>query len=340
MRTHPSLTPGTRRWYDGSSRYLALLALVITIVCTAITFFETTSNNDALKDLIVTCIGLIGAVLALQLEMLFRVTERTQARERYTKLLEGVEDYPDLLDLAYEALDASVRTLDKAHTPQLKLEVFNVFHHATSQLQELAQGRLRRAGSDNTLVHDRFEHASQFVRGTTDEGDTIWWSSDDGRNFLLQNSRLIDKGVRIERVWILSAQPSAELLYMLEEHAARHARGAVPVLEQLRPLVDPHRVLLAEQAPAGGRAVDDRAQRVRGRAVVVVGLVQRQPRRRVGNADKLSRAVRGEVPGPVVMVNVPPQRLPGLAPAKNGDLRDVNVSRELRYDRHCEPSSP
>jgi hypothetical protein len=218
MRTHPSLTPGTRRWYDGSSRYLALLALVITIVCTAITFFETTSNNDALKDLIVTCIGLIGAVLALQLEMLFRVTERTQARERYTKLLEGVEDYPDLLDLAYEALDASVRTLDKAHTPQLKLEVFNVFHHATSQLQELAQGRLRRAGSDNTLVHDRFEHASQFVRGTTDEGDTIWWSSDDGRNFLLQNSRLIDKGVRIERVWILSAQPSAELLYMLEEH--------------------------------------------------------------------------------------------------------------------------
>jgi hypothetical protein len=218
MRTHPSLTPGTRRWYDASSRYLALLALVITIVCTAITFFETTSDNAALKDLIVTCIGLIGAVLALQLEMLFRVTERAQARERYTKLLEGIEDYPDLLDLAHDALDASVRTQDKAQTPQMKLEVFNVFHHATSQLQELAQGRLRRAGSDNTLVLDRFAHAGEFVRGTTDEGDTTWWSTDDGKKFLTLNSSLIDHGVRIERVWILSTQPSAELLDMLEEH--------------------------------------------------------------------------------------------------------------------------
>jgi hypothetical protein len=218
MGSNPSLTPGTRRWYDRSSRYLALLALIITIVCTAITFFETTTNNGALKDLIVTCIGLIGAALALQLETLFRVTERTAARERYTKLLEGIEDYPDLLDLAYDALDASVRTLDKAQTPQLKLEVFNVFHHATSQLQELAQGRLRRAGSDNTLVLDRFAHAREFIRGTTDEGDTTWWGTDDGKKFLALNSDLIERGVRIERVWILATPPTPELLDMLEEH--------------------------------------------------------------------------------------------------------------------------
>jgi hypothetical protein len=197
---------------------LALFTLLITILATAVVFIRTGDENGSLKDLIVACIGLVGLTVSLQLEILFRVAERAHARERYSKLLEGIEDYPDILELTFDALDASVKTLDKATIPQLKREVFNVFHHATSQLQELAQGRLRRTGSDNTLVLDRFQHAQEVVRGTTDEGDTAWWWTDDGKRFLELNTMLIERSVRIERIWILSASPTQELRDMLEEH--------------------------------------------------------------------------------------------------------------------------
>jgi hypothetical protein len=221
MRSELRLTRGTRRWYDRSSRYLALFTLLIVLVTTAVVFIRSGEENGALKDLLVACVGLIGLTISLQLEILFRVAERAQSRERYGRLLEGIEDYPDLLELSFEALDAGVKTLEKATIPQLKLEVFNVIHHATSQLQELAQGRLRRTGSDNTLVLDRFMHTRLVVRGTTDEGDTAWWETDDGQRFLELNVSLIERGVRIERIWILSAAPSQELRDMFEEHYKR-----------------------------------------------------------------------------------------------------------------------
>jgi hypothetical protein len=56
------------------------------------------------------------------------------------------------------------------------------------------------------------------ARGTTDEGDTSWWRTDDGRRFQELNAKLIDKKVRIERIWLLGAPPSQELLALLEEH--------------------------------------------------------------------------------------------------------------------------
>jgi hypothetical protein len=218
MRTENTLKPGTRRWYDRWSRYVAVITLAIVLISTTIVFIRAGDQNAALKDLIVTGIALVGLAISLQFEILFRVAERSQARERYTRLLEGIEDYPDLLDLSFDALDASVRTLDNAKIPQLKREVFNVLHYATSQLQELAQGRLRRPGSDNTLVHDQFQHATTTVRGTTDEGDTIWWGTEDGKRFLETNTELIERGVRIERIWILAGPPSQDLIKIFDHH--------------------------------------------------------------------------------------------------------------------------
>jgi hypothetical protein len=221
MRTKPFLRPGTRRWYDRSSRYLALLTLLITLVAATVVFIRTGEELGALKDLISACLALVGVAVSLQLEILFRIAERTQVRERYNRALEGIEDYPDLLQLTFDAIDASTKTLDNATIPQLKQEVFNVLYHATSQLQELAQGRLRRAGSDNTLVLDRFAHTKQVVRGTTDEGDTYWWRTDDGKRFLELNTGLIERDVRIERIWILSTFPAQELCDLIEEHHKR-----------------------------------------------------------------------------------------------------------------------
>jgi hypothetical protein len=213
------LSPGTTRWYDGWSRYLALLSFVLTLATTAIVLFTTSETLGGVKDLVATCIGLLGIVISLQLEMLFRVTERSELQARFGRLMAGVEAYPDLVPLADNLFDASFQTLNKAKLPEYKTEVFNVLSHANASLDELAQGRLRREGSDNTLVLKRFALTKSRLQGTTDEGDTSWWLADDGREFFRLNKQLIDdRNVRVERIWFLTAKPSKEILDLMKQH--------------------------------------------------------------------------------------------------------------------------
>jgi hypothetical protein len=217
--TRLRLRPGARRWYDRSSRYLALLTVMLTLATTVVVFFVADDDLGGLKDLVTACIGLLGLTISLQLETLFRIAERARTRERYGRLLEGVEDYPDLLPLATETLEASVKTLKQTSIPQFEREVFNILGHARFRLQELAQGRLRTDGSDNTLVLGRFAQAETTMQGTTDEGDTRWWRQEDGQRFTELSKALIAKGVRVERLWILAKQPSDDLLDLIDEHA-------------------------------------------------------------------------------------------------------------------------
>jgi hypothetical protein len=212
------LAPASRRWYDGLSRYLAFATTLISIAAALVVFFKTGRQIDDVKELVAVCIGLIGLAVSLQLEILFRVAERTATRDRYSRVLEGIEDFPDLLPVAAESLDASVATLKRTAVPQFRDEVFKILTHASVRLQELAQGRLRTDGSDNTLVLERFAEAAELIRGTTDDADTGWWGSDDGKRFTELNARLISRGVRIDRIWILDAPPSTALRRLLSEH--------------------------------------------------------------------------------------------------------------------------
>lgn len=207
------------RWYDQWSRYLALLAVLVTLLTTVIVFFTTGEELGGIGVLTTACIGLLGLVVSLQLETLFRVSERAQAREQYGRMLELIEDYPDLLPLATGALEASVTTLKRTHLEKFKEEVFNVLFHANVQLQELAQGRLRTADGDNTLVLDRFELTEKLLLGTTDEGDTSWWLQGSGTQFFALNKKLIDeRDVQVERVWVLSRKPDERIRNVIHSH--------------------------------------------------------------------------------------------------------------------------
>lgn len=212
--------PGAKRWYDAWSRYLSLLAFLVTALTTVIVFFTTGEELGGLGALITACIGLLGLAISLQLETLFRVAERAQTRERYGRMLELIEDYPDLLPLTRSALEASVRTLRQSRLEEFKEEVFNVLAHADAGLQELAQGRLRTVDGDNTLVLERFGLTREVLRGTTDDGDTDWWERDSGAQFFELNKGLIAKGIRVERVWILAKKPSTKLQALIKSHYA------------------------------------------------------------------------------------------------------------------------
>jgi hypothetical protein len=210
---------GARRWYDRFSRYLALIAFALTLVSTTVVFFASGSDNGALKDLIAACLGLLGAAVALQLEMLFRLTERGATRDRFSRVLHGLEEFPELLPLVGNQVEASILTLRRTSIPQFRDEVYSVVAHATARLDELSQGRLLLDGADDTLVLEQFAHTRDQIRGTTDESDSAWWLSQAGKSFLELNQRLIDdRKVRVERIWILDGAPDDKLASVLEQH--------------------------------------------------------------------------------------------------------------------------
>lgn len=191
----------------------------MTLALTAVVLFTADETLGSLSDLVAITIGLVGTAIALQLEILFRIGERSRSRERFNSLLEGIEDFPDLLPIAAEILGASVETLRTAQTEGFRQNVFRTLARSNIRLQELAQGRLRADGSDNTLVLERFEQTETLLQGTTDAADTTWWRSADGQRFLELSRRLITRGVAIERIWLLSAPPSQIELELMAEHA-------------------------------------------------------------------------------------------------------------------------
>jgi hypothetical protein len=210
---------GSERWYDSWSRYLALVTVGITLVSTTIAFFTIGRDLGGVGELVTTCIGLTGLVVALQLEILFRVAERAQTRDDVGRLLEMVEDYPNLLPIVHSAFAASVSTLRRSTVEPFRREVLTTLNHANVRLQELSQGRLRIDDGDNTLTLERAASTQELLQGTTDEGDTSWWLHNSGALFFALNETLIkERNVVIERVWILAKQPDQATTEVIEMH--------------------------------------------------------------------------------------------------------------------------
>jgi hypothetical protein len=220
-RAPRQLRPGLHRWYDGWARYLALIGVVLTLGSTTIVFFTTGQDLGGLGDLVTACLGLMGLAVSLQLEILFRVSERIRTRDQYGRLLEMIEDYPDLLPPLANAAGASVATFKRTRISQFREEALRTLVGADIRLQELAQGRLRVADGDNTLTLARAAETRALLQGTTDEGDTGWWLGDSGTRFFELNAELIAKrNVQVERVWLLSENPDQETRDLLRRHHA------------------------------------------------------------------------------------------------------------------------
>jgi hypothetical protein len=216
--TDPGLRMAQTRWYDGWSRYLALVVAAVALVTTTVVFLTIGKKLGGVGELVTAAIGILGLVVSLQIETLFRVAERAQAREQYGRLLEMMEDYPSLLGLATRALEASVATWKRTTVGLFKTEVVNILAQAEIRLQELAQGRLRRTDGDSRPMLERFADANAFIQAVTDDNDTKWWLLGSGTKFFELNRKLIDDcEVSIERVWILYRPPAEDTRRVLRE---------------------------------------------------------------------------------------------------------------------------
>jgi hypothetical protein len=210
---------GGSRWYDNSSRYLALIAAAIALVSTTVVFLRTGDRASDIKDLVAVCLGVLGLVAALQLEILFRTVERRDAESRHNVLMSALEVHPRLFETIVSATRSAVATLERTEVEEFREEVWRTFGAADLRLQELAQGRHRTLSGDNALL-ERFTQAQESLSGVTDDDDSRWWKQTNGQKFLELNKKLIGAGVTIERVWLLSRPPDAPTCAVIQEHAA------------------------------------------------------------------------------------------------------------------------
>lgn len=218
-RSTGGLKRGSARWYDHWSRYLALLVAAVTLVTTTIVLLTIGQDLGGVGELVTASVGLLGLVIALQLEILFRVSERAGIRDQMSKMVEMAEDFPDLLRVSSRTLTASVAALRKSKAEQLRAEVLSVMSEADVRLQELAQGRLRRADGDSALTLEWTAATRRILQGTTDEGDTHWWLHNSGALFFELNQSLIrEHDVVVERVWILTKRPDEATRDVLKKH--------------------------------------------------------------------------------------------------------------------------
>lgn len=210
---------GSTRWYDNWSRYLAVITAGVTLVTSSVTYFTIGKELGGVAELVTACITLVGFVIALQLEVLFRVSEKWAMHDEFSRLLGLVEDFPDLTRIFSAALTASVSILRTSSTTQFHTEVINILKHADGRLQELAQGRMRVTEGDSTLTLAKAASTRTSLQGTTDQGDTRWWLENSGVSFFNLNAKLIQEhDVTIERVWLLTAQPDADTCKVMEQH--------------------------------------------------------------------------------------------------------------------------
>jgi hypothetical protein len=212
---HPR-APFLRR-YAGASRYLAPLSVGITVATTLIVFFATTDSLSGVKLLVTICIGLLGAALCLQLEMLVALAERKRSQEGQQSLLESLEEFPELIPLFTRLAQAATTTLRKTKVEEFRPRVATVLGDSYVSLQELAEGRFRMNGI-GTALHARFGKAAECLQGTTDEGDTVWWQRQSGREFFDLNRQLVARGIDVDRVWLLSGAPDEATRRLIDDH--------------------------------------------------------------------------------------------------------------------------
>jgi hypothetical protein len=205
------------RRYVGASRYAAPLSVGITVATTLIVFFVTTDSLSGVKLLVTICIGLLGAALCLQLEMLVALAERKQSQDGQRSLLESLDEFPELIPLFTRLARAATITLRETKVEEFRPRVATVLGDSYVSLQELAEGRVRINGI-GTALHARFGKATASLQGTTDEGDTVWWQRQSGREFFDLNRQLVARGIDVERVWLLSGAPDEATRNLINDH--------------------------------------------------------------------------------------------------------------------------
>lgn len=211
-RREPTVKPG-------ASKNVGLVGTAISVIIALVTFLVSADNLVAVKALVGISIGLLGSVLAFQLETLIRIHERNQSREQRERLIEILEAEPELLATLVRTAQDYSRLRKGAPLPAFEKAAERMLEATRLTVAELADGRLRTAAGDNTLMIEQYRTATREILATSDDGDLGWWQSETGRNYLEENRRAVERGVLVSRVFLLAVEDDAGLLAVMRANA-------------------------------------------------------------------------------------------------------------------------
>lgn len=181
--------------------------------------------------------GLIGTVITLQIESIFRERREREETTRQQRLVERVEQIgwmPGLLDEALGAVGHVERTYGGTMAVSL---VRKAFDDCLAQLRDLQRGRYFTVDDDNSPnspVRALTERLQSRLLATSAGEDITWWlrPSSNQSVYWPLNEQALQRGVEIKRIFIYR-----EWSDELEALARRQTENGVKVLRVVQDLL-------------------------------------------------------------------------------------------------------
>lgn len=162
-----------------------------------------TAVDLTVKTLVAICVGFLITLLTVQLDVVVRLNERTKRQDQHGRLLELIEQQPELLPAFTDMLSSAVSATESARVPLFEKAVRQTVEATRLSLKELEQGRMHCPANDSQVMVAQWAQTRQQVRATTlVDADLTWWRSAVGRKYLKLNEEAIQRGVGVERIFL------------------------------------------------------------------------------------------------------------------------------------------
>jgi hypothetical protein len=162
----------------------------------------------------IVAIPLLGTLIGLVVELIWRFDERSAAEDLRSTLLAATDGREWLLEELCEIASNAKDALDDDQNGKLFEELLGTKLKGTRLfVQDLKRGHISVPAGDLTPMGNQIDSVETQVRATTIPAvDTEWWLSRAGRDYLKRNERAIKRKVSIQRIVIWEAGDNTEKL--------------------------------------------------------------------------------------------------------------------------------
>lgn len=168
-----------------------------------------------LANLHALSIGLLGLIAGLCLEIVLRLDVRSSIEVALDALPPSRRAaVSELLVKSLNHLSTTIRN----YSDDFQEAAMSSLRDCEAELAEFASGRRYTLPSPGWL-ESRLASAKESLHAVTDGGDIDWWRSPDrGRPFFEAHRPKIEKGFRVERVFLVTSENRNEMQQLVTEH--------------------------------------------------------------------------------------------------------------------------
>jgi hypothetical protein len=151
---------------------------------------------------ILLCVGLIGIAVALQVDLILRLTQRTRTDALNLRVLGQILSAGALADPLAVLAQSIAEFSGHMQTPIAPL-AHGELESSLRELRRLQSGQVILPDGDTALMIEQLLRVTRTIHATTFTNvDYEWWTCPGGRTYLEANARAIERGASIERVLV------------------------------------------------------------------------------------------------------------------------------------------